>query len=483
MPEAESDRNGSRPAGTGGASRFNARFGGRDERIALINDVEAAVEPLDAGLIAIGSAGYFDALAQRPNREIRLELIRRSGIYADEDKKLWFETVFYGNAIRWAVSRSISPFGLSGGDELVRRRVRMLLDGAKEQGRFPPLNSLLGQVNVLVLVGRLIPLGVWHADLYDFSYSTLLRMKPRDAARFAKHMIWSMNGPGPVLKFFLPPQPNYHVIAADYVATHRVAADLMRSNPRIRAIFQSNWYLDPEVAEISPHLAFLSRFATSHGSIIGKVGSDEEVVRESTWKSGNRKRLYESGRYVPTRYYRLWPRDAVLLWADSTHAQAATAQPAAPSVASQAVGSVSPVAPAAARKVVLVVDEDSRFQRLASEAVKAEGHQVSVAGDVAMALALVARIRQVDLLIATIALPNGGNGVRLAQEVRRRSPDASVILTSNYLDGGDAGHAAYKMAGARVLTKPRNKQEIVQLVRAAFGVAEEKSGATTQRTG
>jgi CheY-like chemotaxis protein len=348
----------------------------------------------------------------------------------------------------------------------------MLLDGAKEQGRFPPLNSLQGQVNVLVLVGRLVPLGVWHADLYDFGYATLFRMAPYDAARFAKHMIGSMKGPGPVLKFFLPPQPNYHVTADDYLATHRVAADVMRANPRIRAIFQSNWYLDPVVAEISPHLAFLSRFATSHGSIIGRVGTDDEVVRESTWKSGNRKRLYEAGRYVPMRYYRLWPRDAVLRWAESAPAPAAPARRAPPLAAGQGVGTVSPGAgPAAAGRVVLVVDEDVRFQRLASEAVKAEGHQVSVAGDVAMALAMIARVRQVDLLIAAIALSNGGNGVRLAQEVRRHSPGANVVLTSNYLESGDAGHAAYKMAGAKVLTKPRTMEEVAQLVRAALGAA------------
>jgi CheY-like chemotaxis protein len=445
---------------------YGGPIGGRDDRIALIHEIEAAVEPLDSNVMAVTGEGYFDALSQRSNREIRLELAHRCGVYPDEDRRLWFETIFYGAAIRYAVARAVQPFGLHGGEALIHRAVRALIDEAKDEGRFASLASVAGQVNVLTLLGRLIPLGVWHGDVYELTYGALLRVKPRDAVRFAGHFARHMGGAGPVLRLYLPPQPNTHVTAEDYVKAHFIAADLMRANPRIRALFQSTWYIDPKLKDISPHLSFLNRFATSYGSIIGRVGSDDEVVREATWKSGNRRRLHEAGRYVPTRYYRLWPRDLLLRWADAAPAPRAVADTPTTSSRSDEAVIPSPAVedPEPARKIVLVVDGDPQFQSLAREAVEASGHQVSVVADLATALGLGSRLRHVDLLIAAVMQPNGGNGVRLAQEVRRRNLDAQAVLTSDQVDAGNAGPRGYMIAGVRVVPKPRTIEEFAQLV-------------------
>lgn len=458
---------------------YGGPFGGRDARLAFIHDTEAAVEPLDPGIVAISSDAYFDTLAQRTNREIRLELTRRCAAYPDEDRRLWFETVFYGRAIRWTVARSVRPFSLDGGEDLVHRSIRLLLGEAKEEGRFPSLTSVAGQVHVLTLLGRLIPLGVWHGDVYELTYGALLRLKPGSVPRFAKYMTWPRKAVGPVLRLYLPPQPNRHITAEDYVSAHFIAAELMRANPRIRALFQSTWYLDPKVAEVSPHLAFLSRFAMSYGSIIGKVGTDDEVVREATWKSGARRRLYEAGRYAPTRYYRLWPRDLLLRWADAAQARRRPAETAAAAAGPDGVAVPVPATDSddVGRKVVLVVDGDPRFQELARESVEREGHKAAVVADLATALGLGGRLRHVDLLIAAMMQPNGGNGVRLAQELRRRNPQAQVLLTTDYAEGDESSQSGYTIAGARVVAKPRTAQEFAQLIHTHLAASAEAANA------
>jgi CheY-like chemotaxis protein len=379
------------------------------------------------------------------------------------------------------VARSVKPFGLEGGEELVHRSIRLLLEEAKDEGRFPSLTSVAGQVSVLTLLGRLIPLGTWHGDVHDLHLGALLRVRPGDMLRFAKVMAWPTRCAGPVLRLYLPPQPHRHVTAEDYVSAHFIVAELMRANPRLRGLFQSTWYLDPKVAEISPHLAFLSRFAKAYGSIIGKVGSDDEVVREATWKSGTRRRLYEAGSYRPTRYYRLWPRDLLLKWADAAQARRAPVEPAA---AADRDSAAIPVPEADAennRKLVLIVDGDPRFQEAAVEAAEEQGHRASVVPDLATALGLGVRLRHVDLLVAAMTQANGGNGVRLAQEVRRRNPQAQVVLTTDYADGADDGRSGYTIAGARVVSRPRTKEELTDLIRAHFAGSTEVSGEAAAR--
>jgi hypothetical protein len=82
---------------------------------------------------------------------------------------------------------------------------------------------------------------------------------------------------------------------------HRVGA-LLRLRPRIRGLLSTSWYNDPTVARISPQLAYLREGFERFGISVFPIGTGPDIVQDATAFSFERRRLFESGRYVPTAY-------------------------------------------------------------------------------------------------------------------------------------------------------------------------------------
>lgn len=80
----------------------------------------------------------------------------------------------------------------------------------------------------------------------------------------------------------------------------------------------------------------------------------------------------------------------------------------------------------------LVVDDEVELLDIAAAYLRSMGYQVRTAADGREALGLLAVDAAVDLLITDVMMPGGMNGVRLAEEVRRRVPEVRVIFTSGF---------------------------------------------------
>lgn len=80
----------------------------------------------------------------------------------------------------------------------------------------------------------------------------------------------------------------------------------------------------------------------------------------------------------------------------------------------------------------LVVDDEVELLDIAAAYLRSMGYQVRTAADAHEALDLLAVDAAVDLLITDVMMPGGMNGVRLAEEVRRRVADVRVIFTSGF---------------------------------------------------
>lgn len=98
---------------------------------------------------------------------------------------------------------------------------------------------------------------------------------------------------------------NYHLRIAEY----------LRNHPEVKGLGESSWFFDPQVAKISPKLAFLSS-PTLKGACLLKHKSTDVEIKFATHKSETRKRLYEEGKYLPTQYSQYWSRKDILDWAD-----------------------------------------------------------------------------------------------------------------------------------------------------------------------
>ena len=201
--------------------------------------------------------------------------------------------------MRRALTRELAPFGLKGTAPLVEDRIhRLLATGDDFRARLTDERMVY---DFLVLFGRRLPLGIYHAEVGAVPRSRLVRSAPADAWRLARYLALEMRGFGPTLAIHLPKQMDRPLTERDYVEAHLLAVQLFESNPRLKGFFNAAWYYDPAIASISPHLAFLPRFASSHGAITLSIGQSEDVVADAAFEEQYAAPTLPSGRVFTPR--------------------------------------------------------------------------------------------------------------------------------------------------------------------------------------
>jgi signal transduction histidine kinase/ActR/RegA family two-component response regulator len=100
-------------------------------------------------------------------------------------------------------------------------------------------------------------------------------------------------------------------------------------------------------------------------------------------------------------------------------------------------------------RVLLVEDEDS-VAALVGEMLKELGYEVTRAPSAAVALRMLDRGPEADLVLSDMVMPGRLGGMELAREIARRRPDLPVILTTGFSEAA----AAAREEGVRLLLKP-----------------------------
>lgn len=113
---------------------------------------------------------------------------------------------------------------------------------------------------------------------------------------------------------------------------------------------------------------------------------------------------------------------------------------------------------------VLVVDDEPDVRALVAEVLRASGYEVLTAEDGVAALELMADRPPVDLLVTDVLMPRLG-GPELADEMTQRDPGTRVLFVS-----GDAvlDQGRERLRGARLLSKPLGRAELLDAVHAAL---------------
>jgi len=98
------------------------------------------------------------------------------------------------------------------------------------------------------------------------------------------------------------------------------AAALLKGSP-VNGILGASWFYDPALKDVSPHLSYLRTLATDNGGISVRMGTSASDIESATRTSATRRRMYQSGRYLPKAYALIWLKEDMLRWA-SLHAPA-----------------------------------------------------------------------------------------------------------------------------------------------------------------
>jgi hypothetical protein len=93
-------------------------------------------------------------------------------------------------------------------------------------------------------------------------------------------------------------------------------AQALESHPAVRGLLTESWLHSPDTFGVSPHLAWLNKPFAENGGLILTLGFASESSGVFTG-GGERRRLYEQGKFRPTTAMAIWPRAAMLDWARS----------------------------------------------------------------------------------------------------------------------------------------------------------------------
>jgi DNA-binding response OmpR family regulator len=118
---------------------------------------------------------------------------------------------------------------------------------------------------------------------------------------------------------------------------------------------------------------------------------------------------------------------------------------------------------------VLVVEDEALVRELVCETLLEHGLEVAEAPSAEQALALTEQIGAPEVVVTDVQLGVGMAGLALAQEVRRRWPEAAVVVmtgTPLALNGHPFGEREH------LLTKPFRPSKLVATVRQLMGRSE-----------
>ena len=115
-------------------------------------------------------------------------------------------------------------------------------------------------------------------------------------------------------------------------------------------------------------------------------------------------------------------------------------------------------------EVILVVEDDSRVRKTATNILRKHGYEVVEASDAGEALQAVDRLPRLDLLFTDVVLANGINGSELAHQVLCRRPETRILLTSGYAQQIPAVEGML-WDGIELLPKPYRRSELTNRVR------------------
>lgn len=161
---------------------------------------------------------------------------------------------------------------------------------------------------------RRFPAGQHDWEASRVPLSAPLRLNPLSLPAFAA-TIAGMGGVGPVASLHLSPwRPDkLSLQRAETLRSYYRIARSMERQPQLRGLLGASWFYSEVVGHVSPHLAWLRDDLLQAGAFVGEM--EPARAKDGFMTSPRRRQLYQDGRFRPRMTLVLWPRRAMLAWA------------------------------------------------------------------------------------------------------------------------------------------------------------------------
>jgi hypothetical protein len=164
---------------------------------------------------------------------------------------------------------------------------------------------------------KLLPCGSELVDVYSgIPRSILLRKDVQQAVHCIRFFLPKGSGFRPWYESHWDRRLIRSFTPQDYDQCYLRIAALLELNPAIKGMAGFSWWYDPALESISPNLTFLRKVPLDNGAQLFRAGTNTAAIRAAIHLSAERRRLYDSGKYLPTVYLLAWSRNDMLEWAN-----------------------------------------------------------------------------------------------------------------------------------------------------------------------
>lgn len=126
-------------------------------------------------------------------------------------------------------------------------------------------------------------------------------------------------------------------------------------------------------------------------------------------------------------------------------------------------------------ETILIVEDEFYLLYLTQEQLRRDGYRTYIASTAAVALDLLEKHDDIEMLLSDIILPNSINGYELANQALTTKPQLKILFTSGF-SADAAKEKGLALFEAEVLQKPFRHAELSKTIRKVF---DSKSTATS----
>jgi hypothetical protein len=101
---------------------------------------------------------------------------------------------------------------------------------------------------------------------------------------------------------------------AGWTASFTRIAETLERNPTVRGVAGVGWFYDPQLARVSPNLAYIAQTPLKNGAFLIRMKTAPHDIENALVRSPLRRKLYLAGEYQPACYLLAWPRRELLSW-------------------------------------------------------------------------------------------------------------------------------------------------------------------------
>jgi len=164
---------------------------------------------------------------------------------------------------------------------------------------------------------RRFPAGQYHWDVSGISRSWLLKVEPRRRLTLLYWIAAKFRGFRPAFFSHLNANRKNRWLLTEREANRSYyrMAQSMALQPGVKGLVTASWLHSPDTLAASPHLGWMNRTFLENGGLVAVMGPADPDCGVLT-RSPERRKLYEAGAFKPTTGLAIWPRDAMLAWAE-----------------------------------------------------------------------------------------------------------------------------------------------------------------------